>query len=235
MSTFEDQSGYPEVFTVIYLCAICGWWGWVDRVFYPDVVDSKYLQTRVAAGSLKELHLTDVRVPLEEVRSYLLARYRSRFSMHPRLFEETVGSVFRDLGYLVEVTGYANDGGIDVILKRSNETVGVQVKRYKNKIEVEQIRSLAGALVLRDYTKGIFVATASFTSGASQTAKDYASKGLSIELYDCVRFLEALKIGQRKRHGSLDGISFRDAEYLLPFEELELRKDLSTVIEESER
>jgi restriction system protein len=79
-----------------------------------------------------------------------------------------VGSVFADLGFESIVTGYQNDGGIDVILKdRMGSTIGVQVKRYRNRIDVRSIRELAGALLAGGMTRGIFVTTSDYTAGSS--------------------------------------------------------------------
>jgi hypothetical protein len=89
-------------------------------------------RVRAAVGSLKELNLADISIPLAEVRDYLAARYNARFQIHPRLFEETVGAVFSGLGYAVVVTAYSGDNGIDVIMRRSDDLIGVQVKRYRN-------------------------------------------------------------------------------------------------------
>jgi len=36
--------------------------------------------------------------------------------VNPRVFEETVASVFRDLGYHTRITGYSHDDGIDVVM-----------------------------------------------------------------------------------------------------------------------
>lgn len=223
MNTIRDPDKYR--LQVFYACPKCGWWTYVAR-YFPNGPESTVVQVRGAAASLKEFDLADVSLPLSEVRSYLLASYESRFSMHPRLFEETVGSVFRDLGYKIEVTGYGNDGGIDVILRSSNEIIGVQVKRYRNKIKVEQIRSLAGALILRDLTKGIFVTTSSFTAGASGASQLYGPRGVSIRLYDSKRFLEALNLTQRKPYKNFSDLPTYDGKLFLNF---------STVIEEFER
>lgn len=91
----------------------------------------------------------------------------SIFEAHPKLFEDVVCSVFRDFGWNARVTACSGDDGIDVVLDgESDSTVGVQVKRYKKekKIEAEQIRSLAGALLVNGHTKGIFVTTSSSSS-----------------------------------------------------------------------
>lgn len=91
------------------------------------------------------------------------------------------------------VTSYSNDGGIDAFLMKDDETIGVQVKRYGKQIEVEQIRALAGALVLKGLTKGIFVTTSTFRSGAKKAIGEYKYRGYKIELIDADRFLSMLE------------------------------------------
>jgi hypothetical protein len=135
--------------------------------------------------------------------------------MEPGRFEQTVASVYRSLGYLARVTGHSGDGGIDVVLEGPDGIlVGVQVKRYRDRIEVEQIRSLAGALLLRGLTGGVFVTTSTFRSGATKAARLAASRGYPIELVDSAKFFDALKIAQRRDR---DGVpseppSFDDAD-----------------------
>jgi restriction system protein len=93
----------------------------------------------------------------------------------------------------------AGDRGIDVILDGCDaSTIGVQVKRYKKerRIEAEQIRSLAGALVLGGHTKGIFVATSNYRSGAKRAAEDLTAIGLPIEVINAEGFLKMLGIAQ---------------------------------------
>jgi restriction system protein len=136
----------------------------------------------------------DVDEPLWEVRSFLQTQYDQRLFLDPRVFERTVASVFGGLGYSVEVTAYSGDLGIDMVLSRgSDPAIGVQVKRWADKIEAEQIRSFAGALLRDDgYTKGIFVTTSSFTRGASKAAGDYLTRLESIELMDAIAFYDSL-------------------------------------------
>ncbi|MBN1425886.1 restriction endonuclease [Candidatus Fermentibacteria bacterium] len=171
-----------------------------------DITEARGIRyTFGAIGSLREFDLADVEAPIREVRSYLTARYHSRFTVHPRLFEETVASVFKSLGFEVLVTGYGNDGGIDVILSCPGGTaVGVQVKRTKNAIKVEQIRSLAGALLVAGITTGVFVTTSCFQRGCCATASLAAIRGKPIHLIDARRFYQALKIAQRSEGWSFD-------------------------------
>jgi restriction system protein len=151
------------------------------------------------------LDLSDMSQGIEEVRRFLVAKYEARFEMHPRLLELTVTSVFRDLGYQAEATAYSADGGIDVILRASNgSTSGVQVKRLRSAIEVEQIRALAGAMLLGGHTSGVFVTTSRFRSGAVSAASRLRDLCMPVELIDSVRFLQALKISQRPLYESFD-------------------------------
>jgi restriction system protein len=183
--------------TRLCICPACGWW--TIRVDLDDWwdQDSWTKQVAGAAGSLKELDLVDITQPLDEVRSFLVARYEARLSMSPRLFEETVASVFQNLGYHTVVTALTKDDGIDVILTGPDvDQIGVQVKRWKNKVEVEQIRALAGALVLGGYTKGVFVTTSTFQAGAAKTVARLSMRGYPIELVDSHRLYNELKIAQ---------------------------------------
>jgi restriction system protein len=147
-----------------------------------------------AAGTLRELNLADLRTPISEARSYLLAKYADRYNIHPRLLEQIVGDIFKSLGYMTVVTAYANDGGIDVFLERDGVLVGVQVKRHRASIDVEQIRSLAGAMVLRGLTEGIFVTTSRFRSGAHKAVDAYEQAGYKIQLINATHLYDALKL-----------------------------------------
>lgn len=179
----------------VYVCPCCGWW----KAQREQWTVEPHQHTGVVYGavaSLRELDLSDKSTPINDIRAYLVAKYESRKTIDPRLFEETVASVFSSLGYTTMVTGYSRDGGIDIIMEKSNETIGVQVKRYKQRIKVEQLRSLAGALVLSGLTKGVFVTTSDFQSGAAKTIATYAEKGYSIDLYNAAEFYDALKLAQ---------------------------------------
>jgi restriction system protein len=207
-ATYEEEENGDECGTQVGVCQVCGWWKVLKDYasgirFENDVVDGyeRILQRRGAIGSLKELDLTDISQPIEVVRKYLAAKYDDRFILHPRLLEETVGSVFGDIGFIARVTAYTGDNGIDVILDGPNgNAIGVQVKRYKNAISVEQIRSFAGALMLGGYSKGIFVTTSDFQSGANKTANLAAIRGIPIALVNAKQFYDALGLAQRKKY-----------------------------------
>lgn len=202
MDSMEFESDEQCLLVQFSICLRCGWWH-VYRVHqgeYPRTRD--YCESYSGAiGSLKELDLEDLSAPLAEVRLHLLAKRDSLFKVHPRLLEDVVCSVFKAFGWDAYVTAYSGDDGVDVILKSaSGKTTGVQVKRYKDslKIEAEQIRSLAGAMLLGGHTKGVFVTTSSFRKGARCAADRYTAIGHPIELVDADRFLDALGLAHSK-------------------------------------
>jgi hypothetical protein len=190
-----------RLFVQLSLCAQCGWWS-VYRVHQNEHPRTAGLAEGYSGsiGCLMQLDATDISLPIDEVRKYLCAKGDSIFDVHPRKLEDIVCSVFNHLGWKARATAHSGDKGIDVILDgRDGSTIGVQVKRYKKerRIETEQIRSLAGALMQGGHTKGIFVATSNYRRGAEQTAQDLRAVGLPIELMNAERFLKMLGIAQQ--------------------------------------
>jgi restriction system protein len=192
----------------IRTCPCCGWWNhWMQT---QSVIVDAFGRPRDwslygAAAQLRVFDPADLTQPIDEVRTYLLAKYESRFSLHPRLLEQTVGSVFASIGFDVVVTSYSADGGIDVIVTDADGmTTGVQVKRTSRPIEVEQLHALTGALVQRGLTKGVFVTTSKFRSGVPKAAVALATRGYCIELLDAPRFFAALKLTQRQPYASFE-------------------------------
>jgi len=167
----------PDNDTSYALCLTCGWW----NIFKGIAFDAGRRLEEAWFGysaALKELDVRDLSIPIDELLNYLIVKYGERFSVQPWKFEAVVASVFENLGYSVRVTGCAGDGGIDVILDGPNDIlIGVQVKRYKGSVKVEQIRSLTGALLINGMTGGVFVTTSSFQSGARKIADLSARAG----------------------------------------------------------
>jgi restriction system protein len=181
----------------LHICPMCGWWAAVDSAVLPAVGRQFWLVNLVSHAALVDFDLADIEAPIDEVRRYLCRRFESRYDLHPRLFEQTVASVFRDLGYQAQATAFTNDGGVDIVLRSPNdERIAVQVKRRRRNIEVEQIRSFLGALMLGGLARGIFVSTAKFQRGAVQAAQQCEDLHCSIELVDSDKFLDMLGVAQ---------------------------------------
>lgn len=205
----DHATGAGTTSILVHCCPVCGWWTVRKEIHAYSITFGGYIgaqgvSIRGAAGSLREFDLKDQSIPIEEIRAYLAARYDARFYIDPWRFEETVASVYRDFGYKARVTARSGDDGIDVILDGPDDSViGVQVKRYKAKINVEQIRSLAGALLLNGMTRGVFITTSSFQSGAQLTAERFCLRGIPIELIDAEAFYDALGLAQRTVYTSI--------------------------------
>lgn len=179
-------------------CPQCGWWkGYHNIQTQASSHTGFWIECNIAYATLKELDLINIDIPLSDLIDYLALSFKNVDVISPRKFELVVGDVFRNLGYHTVVTNYSNDYGIDVILHDpQSRLIGVQVKKYKNKIEASQIRELTGALMLGNYTKGIFVTTSDFRKGAKTTASLSETKGISIELLNANEFYDALKLSQ---------------------------------------
>ena len=186
----------------VLVCPVCGWWTtWEQSSNLLRVDDRKAFNLYGASAILKQMDLMNLEQPIDEVKQFLAAKYKDRYLIHPRLFEEVVADVFGNIGYKSTVTAYHNDGGIDVILQDGKKSeIGVQVKRYKNSIQVSQIREFAGALVENGMTKGIFVTTSKFQRGAFNSVENFYKTGLRIELIDSKRFYDALKLSLRDKY-----------------------------------
>ena len=181
----------------LHICPACGWWIAEDRALLPAVDWQVWAVTLASAAVLETLSLDDISVPLQEVRRYLMRRSEACMSMHPRLFELTVASVFSDLGYVACATAYTHDGGVDVVMQRSpHERIGVQVKRHRGVVKVEKIRAFLGALVLGGFARGVFVSATSFSRGAISAARCSEDTATPIELIDASRFFDMLGYAQ---------------------------------------
>src|SRR6218665_490852 len=181
----------------LHICPSCGWWIAEDRAVLPAKSWQYWAVTLASAPVLAELALDCIGVPLHLTRRYLMRKFEARASMHPRLFELTVASVFRDLGYRACATAYSKDGDIDVVLEDSSGSkIGVQVKRRRDAIEVEQIRAFLGVLTLGDYTRGVYVSASRFSRGAREAAQRSTQTVMPIDLVDADRFFDMLCLAQ---------------------------------------
>lgn len=83
-------------------------------------------------------------------------------------FEEVIGEAYKRQGYQVEERGGSQpDGGIDLILRKRDETVLVQCKHWEaEQVGVKIVRELYGVVAAEGATKGIIVTTGYFTRDA---------------------------------------------------------------------
>lgn len=114
-------------------------------------------------------------------------------------FELFVGEALRQQGYTVlEYGGGGADGGIDLIARKSGETMLVQCKHWKNRrVGVKVIREVFGLLMAEEATKALIVTTGQFTEAAHSFANNKTVQLMGGE--ELVQFIG----GVRQKHGSI--------------------------------
>lgn len=130
-----------------------------------------------------------------ELRAELISLVLAR---SPDDFEDLIVDLMVAMGYGAggdnRRIGRSGDGGVDGIINEDRlglDRVYLQAKRYAadNIVGPNQIREFAGALMLRNAEKGVFVTTSSFTRGAVDEAERMRQR---IVLIDGVRLTELM-------------------------------------------
>lgn len=127
-----------------------------------------------------------------EVLAYFGRHPELLHSLPPRKFEEIIASVFRQSGFVVELTPETRDGGIDIIAVRKDGLVGnglylIECKRYlpHNTVGIGVVQRLLGVVEQHRATKGIVVTTSSFSRDARVVAEN-AQHRLTLNEYSKV-------------------------------------------------
>jgi HJR/Mrr/RecB family endonuclease len=113
----------------------------------------------------------------DAVKKYFKKYPEKLYEINSRKFEELIASIFKDLGFDVELTKATRDGGQDIIASIKNSVTSflayIECKRYApdNKVGVGIIRNVAGVHYLRKPCKSIIVTTSFFTKDAQEEAK----------------------------------------------------------------
>lgn len=181
-------------------CLICGWYQ-----YYRQVHQQWAIMSNCAQGILRRFSIDDIEAPTQELSDYLVSKYATRFDIHPRKLEEIVSSIFRNMGFRVELTSYSQDNGIDLFLitDDAGSFKAVQVKRYgaHRPIGVSRIREFLGAMMLNNVTSGIYVTTSRYTraSVAASQSKHLREKNIRIDLWDAEKLFDALNLYRGNR------------------------------------
>jgi len=118
---------------------------------------------------------------VEETYDALAEELLDRILTQPPVFLETLSlHLLRAMGYggreaILEHTGKPGDGGLDGIVKQDAlglDLVGVQAKRYDKGATVNrpEVQGFVGALQGAQTSRGVFVTTGRFSSGAREFA-----------------------------------------------------------------
>ncbi len=87
-------------------------------------------------------------------------------SMNAVAFKEFTVSLFREIGYTVEITPETGDNGIDLLLRKNNQLIAVQCKRWSAPVGEPVVRDFYSALMSSGAQSGYVVTTSTFTSHA---------------------------------------------------------------------
>jgi len=99
--------------------------------------------------------------------------------MDGRTFEVYLSTLFRRLGYGVEVTQYRGDYGADLVVTKDRHRTAVQAKRSGKRVGVKAVQEAVAAKGYYDCDEALVVANREFT----QQARRLASKN-NVELWD---------------------------------------------------
>lgn len=131
-------------------------------------------------------------------------------TMSPAFFESLIVDLLIAMGYgggrseMGRAVGRAGDGGIDGIIKEDAlglDIVYMQAKRYapEHPVSRPDVQSFAGSLDGVRATKGIFISTSSFTSGAREFVEKISKRIILIDGAELARFMVGHNVGVRVR------------------------------------
>src|SRR5215813_9470288 len=143
---------------------------------------SDYATDHVSVNLAKEALVAFGYIGKSSTRTDLVSKVGS---MTDVTFKEFTGSLFREMGYTVEITPGTSDNGIDLLLRKNSQLIGVQCKRWNTPVSEPIIRDFYSALVSSGAQSGYIITTSTFTSHAYSFAE-----GKPIQLVDLESLLD---------------------------------------------
>lgn len=111
--------------------------------------------------------------------------------MDGQTFEHFVGTVFRRLGYSVEITKYQGDYGADLVVRKDRVRTAVQAKRWSKRVGIRAVQEAVAAKGLYGCDEALVIANRDFTQQARRLAK--ANK---VALWDRSVLVDKLLVAQ---------------------------------------
>ena len=91
--------------------------------------------------------------------------------MTGRQFEEYVGTLFVSQGYGVKYTSTTGDYGADLILKKGQDVIVVQAKRYQQTVGVKAVQEVIPSMKMYHATAAWVITNSTYTKQALTLAK----------------------------------------------------------------
>jgi restriction system protein len=129
------------------------------------------------------------RFTLYVIRQRRLARsgIREIDAMDGRTFERYLETVFRRLGYKVELTKYRGDFGADLVVRKDGRRIAVQAKRYSKNVGVKAVQEAVAAKGYYDADEAMVVTNGHYTRQAAELARKNG-----VTLWDRERLISVL-------------------------------------------
>lgn len=165
-------------------------------------------ETSAAAGDISPTEA--VGAIIEDSHSALAEELLDRILAQPPTFLETLAlKLLRAMGYggreaLLEHTGKSGDSGLDGIVRQDAlglDLVGVQAKRYDrdNTVGRPEIQAFVGALQGAQTSRGVFVTTGRFSSGARGFADGVGMRLRLIDGRELTKLMVRYNVGVQVR------------------------------------
>ena len=184
-----------------------------DLMEYPEF--SKYakgISDEANIDQAKAVDITDTPIitPTEQLESAYSAINRDLATdllqaikeQSPKFFEKLVLDLLKAMGYGTDtqMTPYVHDDGIDGIIFEDKLGLGkiyVQAKRYdvNNTVGKPVIQQFSGALDEKHSTKGIFITTSDYTSGAREYVKTLPKSIVLVNGEELAQFMIEFNVG----------------------------------------
>lgn len=104
-------------------------------------------------------------------------------------FENFLEQLFLNLGYRITLTKKSGDQGVDLILTKGNQKIGVQCKRSNTTIGNKAVQEICAGLNFYGLNRGMVVTNNIFTASAQNLALSN-----SIILWDRIKLLQQLEL-----------------------------------------
>ena len=124
--------------------------------------------------------------------------------LDPYVFEKLIAEYFASTGCVVELVSRDQRTGADILAIRTDDSVGleirymIEVKRWKDKIGIEEVRTVHGAMCLEKpiwgWDVGLIVTLSGFKDFRSTNKDDLAKMGIYLkDRKDVIEYLKAYK------------------------------------------
>lgn len=121
--------------------------------------------------SIKDKSLTILREKACEERRRSLLRNQNWREMRGIEFEQFLVKVFIELGEDASLTSKSNDQGVDILIRRKNELIAIQVKGYNNSVGNSAIQEVHAGKTFYGCHKSVVITNSKFTKSATKLAR----------------------------------------------------------------